>query len=74
MHKSLDEFEIRPDATTGFHGNRWGYSGKKRRHHIFSNVFDRIHFILAGKDDIHKSLNEFEIQRDLTMDYRVGCP
>ena len=21
-HKSLDEFEIRPDATTGFHGNR----------------------------------------------------
>ena len=23
MHKSLDEFEIRPDATTGFHGNRY---------------------------------------------------
>ena len=22
MHKSLDEFEIRPDRTTGFHGNR----------------------------------------------------
>ena len=22
MHKSLNEFEIRPDATTGFHGNR----------------------------------------------------
>ena len=28
MHKSLDEFGIRPDATTGFHGNRKGYSGK----------------------------------------------
>ena len=28
MHKSLDEIEIRPDATTGFHGNRQGYSGK----------------------------------------------
>ena len=28
MHKSLDEFEIRPDATTGFHGNRSGYHGK----------------------------------------------
>ena len=27
-HKSLDEFEIRPDATNGFHGNRKGYSGK----------------------------------------------
>ena len=22
MHKSLDDFEIRPDPTTGFHGNR----------------------------------------------------
>ena len=28
MYKSLNEFEIRPDATTGFHGNRYGYSGK----------------------------------------------
>ena len=46
----------------------------KRRHHVFSNVFDRIHFILAGNDDIHKSLNEFEIRRDRTMDYGVGCP
>ena len=46
----------------------------KRRHHVFSNVFDLIHFILAGNNDIHKSLNEFEIQRDSTMDYGVGCP
>ena len=30
----------------------------KRCHHIFSNVFDRIHFILAGNDDIYKSLND----------------
>ena len=29
---------------------------------IFSNVFDRIHFILAGNNDIHESLNEFEIR------------
>ena len=28
MHKSLNEFEIQPDATTGFHGNRDGYNGK----------------------------------------------
>ena len=40
----------------------------------FLNVFDRIHFILAGNNDIHKSLNEFEIRRDPTMDYGVGCP
>ena len=29
---------------------------------IFSAVLDRILFILAGNDDIHKSLGEFEIQ------------
>ena len=28
MYKSLNEFEIRPDVTTGFHGNRQGYSVK----------------------------------------------
>ena len=28
MHKSLDEFEIWPDATTGFHGNSEGYNVK----------------------------------------------
>ena len=37
-------------------------------------VFDRIHFILVGNDDIYKSLNEFEIRRDRTMDYGVDCP
>ena len=47
---------------------------EKRRHHVFSNVFVRIHFILAGNDDIHKSLNEFEIRRDPTMHHGVGCP
>ena len=46
----------------------------KQRHHVFSNVFDWLCFILAGKDDIHKSLNEFKIRRDRTMDYGVGCP
>ena len=28
MHKSLDELEIWPDATTGFHGNIEGYNVK----------------------------------------------
>ena len=46
---------------------------EKRRHHIFSNVFDRIHFILAGNHDIHKSLNEFEIRRDPTIDYELAA-
>ena len=35
---------------------------EKRRHHVFSNIFNQIHFILAGNNDIHKSLNEFEIR------------
>ena len=74
MHRSLDEFEIRPDATTGFHGNKYGYSGKNGVIEVFSKVFDRIHFILAGNDGIHKRLNEFEIRGDRTMDYGVGCP
>ena len=51
-----------------------GLQLEKRCHHIFSNVFDRIHFILAGNNDIHKSLIEFENRRDPTMDYGVGCP
>ena len=37
-------------------------------------VFDWIHFILAGNDDIHNSLDEFETQPDLITDYRVSCP
>ena len=28
MYKSLNEFEIRPDATTGFHGNHKVIMGK----------------------------------------------
>ena len=37
--------------------------GKKRRHHVFLNVFDRILFILARNDDMHESLDEFESGR-----------
>ena len=46
----------------------------KGRHDVFSTVFDRILFILAGNDDIHKSLHEFEIRPDPTTDNRVNCP
>ena len=52
MHKSLDEFEIRPDATTCFHGNRSGNSGKNGASRLLK-LFDRIHFVLTGNDDIH---------------------
>ena len=58
MHKSLNEFEIRPECNHWFPWQQIGLQWEIRRHHIF----DRIHFILAGNNDIHKSLNKFEIQ------------
>ena len=36
--------------------------------HFFSAVFHPIHFILAGNDDMHESLEEFKIQRDQTTE------
>ena len=30
--------------------------------------------MLTGDDDIHKSLDEFEIWPDPTKDHRVSCP
>ena len=40
----------------------------------FLKDFYQIHFILAGNNDKHKSLKEFEIRLDPTMDFRVCCP
>ena len=40
----------------------------------FSNAFDLILFILAGNNDMHESLDGFEIWRDSTTDYGVSCP
>ena len=48
-------------------------SHRERRHHVFSNVFDRILFILAGNEDMHESLDEFKIWPDSTTDYGVSC-
>ena len=33
---------------------------------LFLAALDRIQFILTGNDDIHESLNEFEIRPDQT--------
>ena len=73
MHKSLDEFEIRPDPTTDFHGNRKCYN-LKNSVATFSRFLMGFLFKLTGNDDIHKSLNEFEIRPDLTTYHRVSCP
>ena len=47
---------------------------EKRCCHFFSAVLYPILFILAGNDDIHESLEEFEIQQDPTTDCEVSCP
>ena len=36
---------------------------------LFSAVLDQIHFILAGNDEIHESLDEFEILPDETTGF-----
>ena len=41
----------------------------KRMSPLFSAVLDRILFILAGNDNIHESLDEFEIQPDSTANF-----
>ena len=38
---------------------------------LFSDVIDWTLFILAGNDDIHKSLDEFEIQPDPTRNTKL---
>ena len=41
----------------------------KRCLHFFSAVLDQFLFILAGNDNIHESLDEFEIWLDLTTGF-----
>ena len=47
---------------------------KNRRHHFFSVAIDPILFKLAGNEDRHYILDEFEFRPDLTTDYGVSCP
>ena len=41
---------------------------------LFLAVFHLILFILAGNDDMHESLDEFEFRLDWTTNCRVSCP
>ena len=47
---------------------------KKPCLHFFSAVFHPFLFILAGNDDMHESLDEFEFRPDWTTDCGVNCP
>ena len=41
---------------------------------LFLGFFHLILSILAGNDDMHESLEEFEFRTDWTTDCRVSCP
>ena len=73
MHKSLDEFEFRPDPTTDYRLAALQHL-KNQHHHLFSVAIDPILFKLAGNEDMHNILDEFEFRPDLTTDYGVSCP
>ena len=73
MHKSLDEFEYRPDITTDYGLAALGRL-KNRCHHFLSVAFDPNLFNLAGNEDMHNILDEFEFRPDMTTDYAVSCP
>ena len=47
---------------------------KNRRHNFFSVAINLILFKLAGNEDMHNILDEFEFRPDQTTDYRVSCP
>ena len=47
---------------------------KNRRHHFFSVAIEPILFKLAGNEDMHNIMNEFEFRPDRTTDYGVSCP
>ena len=46
---------------------------KNRRHHFFSVAIDPILFKLAGNEDMHNILDEFEFRPDQTTDNGVSC-
>ena len=73
IHESLDEFEIQPDPTAGFHGNRLGYD-EKTVSPLFLGCFHQFIFTFAGNNDMHESLDEFEFRPDWTTDCGVSCP
>ena len=46
---------------------------KNRRHHFFSVAIDPILFKLAGNEDMHNILDEFEFRTDLTTESELAA-
>ena len=83
MHESLDELKFRPDTTTNTRVI-CPCASEKLMYNVVSNngkndvaTFSQLFliksfFILAGNNDIRKSLDEFEIRPDPIRDHRVS--
>ena len=82
MHNISNEFEFRPDWTTNYgvicpwtsKNTPKTYNGKDAVSTLSRLFKGAILWILAGNDDMHKSLDEFEFQPDPTTDLGVSCP
>ena len=73
MVKCLNEFEFRPYATINYDvTEKLMYNLVATLNSVF--IFDWIFLIHAGNKDLHKSLDEFEFQQDLTTDNGVRYP
>ena len=75
IRQIFEEFEILSDPTTDYEAAFEPQNNSPQHLNVENGVatfslivFDSILFIPAGDDDIHKSLDEFEIQPDLTTD------
>ena len=81
-HNISDKFDFRPDLTKDCGVSCPWASGKipiyleleKSCEHSSSFIFDTIILILAGNEDMHKSLDEFKFRTDTTTNFRVICP
>ena len=75
MHKSLNEFEIQPDPTTGFPGNRLCYN-LKNSVATFSRLFlmGSFSYLQVMMTYIRAWMSLFEIRPDPTTYHRVSCP
>ena len=82
MHKISNEFEFRPDRTTDYRVScPWASKNFSHRLimgiwclHASSFIFERIIIKVAGNQDRHKSLVEFDFGPNQTTHFGVTCP
>ena len=70
IHKCLNEFELWPVLATDY-GVSCPSASKNRCHIVFSFAIDRVLFKVAGNDDMHNILDEFEFQQDRTEELKL---